>query len=107
MHIKLVSFLRFIVSSCIAELDLFRLTCNTFIFLPFSRDSGIAGARQGWMLQWILGSDGCLPGEDVCGVQVGIGAAADQGLVEVFHEAGVGDGCLAVVTALSVLFWSQ
>ena len=33
MHIKLVSFLRLIVSSCIAELDLFRLTCRTLIFL--------------------------------------------------------------------------
>ena len=40
MHIKWVSFLRLIVNSCIAELDLFKLTCNTLIFFR-SRDSGI------------------------------------------------------------------
>ena len=39
---KLVSFLRFIVNSCIAELDLFKLICKTLIeFLLFSTDSGI------------------------------------------------------------------
>ena len=41
IHIKLVSFLRLIVSSCIAEFDLFKLTCNTLMF-SFSRDSGEA-----------------------------------------------------------------
>ena len=40
MHIKLVSFLRLIVNSCIAELDLFKLTCNILIIFR-SRDSGI------------------------------------------------------------------
>ena len=44
MHIKLVSFLRLIVNSCIAELDLFKLTCNTLIFFR-SRDSGIVDAE--------------------------------------------------------------
>ena len=39
MQIKLASFLRLIVSSCIAELDLFKLTCKTLIFFC-SRDSG-------------------------------------------------------------------
>ena len=37
---KVGSFLRLIVNSCIAELDLFKLTCNTLIFFR-SRDSGI------------------------------------------------------------------
>ena len=41
MHIKLVSFLRLIVNSCIAELDLFKLICKTLIFLLCSRDSEI------------------------------------------------------------------
>ena len=41
MQIKLVSFLRLIVSSCMAELDLFKLICKTLIFLLCSRDSGI------------------------------------------------------------------
>ena len=46
MHIKLVSFLRLIVNSCIAELDLFKFICITLIFLLFSMDSAI----DGWML---------------------------------------------------------
>ena len=41
MQIKLISFLRLIVNSCIAELDLFKLTCKTLIVLFCSRDSGI------------------------------------------------------------------
>ena len=40
IHMNSVSFLRLIVSSCIAELDLFKLICRTLIFLPCSRDSG-------------------------------------------------------------------
>ena len=40
MHIKLVSFLRLIVNSCIAELDLFKLTCRTLIFLLCVKVSG-------------------------------------------------------------------
>ena len=47
MHMKLVSFLRLIVNSCIAELDLFRLTCRTLIFLLCSRDSGRGRIQQG------------------------------------------------------------
>ena len=38
-HIKLVSFLRLIVNSCIAELDLFKLICKTLISFLFSSDS--------------------------------------------------------------------
>ena len=45
MHIKFTSFLKLIVNSCIAELDLFKLICTTLIFLLFSIDSAI----DGWM----------------------------------------------------------
>ena len=95
MHIKLVSFLRLIVNSCIAELDLFKLTCKTLMFLPFPRDSGIVGARRGWLQQLILDNDGCLPGEDGRGEHAGFGAAADRDPVGVLHDDGVEDGYLA------------
>ena len=39
IQIKLVSFLRLIVNSCIAELDLFKFICIILIFIPFSRGS--------------------------------------------------------------------
>ena len=41
MHMKSVSFLRFIVSTCIAELDLFKLICLTLMFFSCSRVSRI------------------------------------------------------------------
>ena len=41
MHIKLASFLRLIVNSCIAEFDLFKFTCLTKISNLFSSDSAI------------------------------------------------------------------
>ena len=37
MEIKSVSFLRLIVSSCIAELDLLKLLCLTLMFFPLFR----------------------------------------------------------------------
>ena len=45
IHMKSVSFLRFIVNSCIAELDLFKFICTTLIFLSFSMGSVV----DGWM----------------------------------------------------------
>ena len=39
IHIKLASFLRLIVNSCIAEFDLFKFTCLTKISNLFPRDS--------------------------------------------------------------------
>ena len=65
MHIKLISFLRLIVSSCIAEFDLFKLICKTLIFLPFSRDSEASRER-------VRIGDGKLLGEDVRVVCAGI-----------------------------------
>ena len=46
MQIKLVSFLRLIVSSCMAELDLFKLTCRTLMILFCTTDSGIGGKEE-------------------------------------------------------------
>ena len=48
IHMKSVSFLRFTVNSCIAELDLFKFICTTLIF--FSRDSVI----YGWMQEAVV-----------------------------------------------------
>ena len=46
-QIKSVSFLRLIVSSCMAELDLFKLTCKTLMSLFFSRVSADKRAAVG------------------------------------------------------------
>ena len=43
MQMKLISFLRLIVNSCIAELDLFKLTCRTLMFVFCVRVSGDGG----------------------------------------------------------------
>ena len=44
-QIKSVSFLRLIVSSCMAELDLYKLICKTLMFLFLSRGSTRAAVR--------------------------------------------------------------
>ena len=74
---------RSIVSSCIAELDLFKLTCKTLMLLLWSRDSGKGrkDANDG---------GGQLSGEDVRGRRRGVDAAADRDDGKVLPEDGGG-----------------
>ena len=65
------------------------------MFLPFSRDSGIVGARWGWLQQLILDNDGCPPWEDGRVEEVGVEAAADRDPAGVLHDGGVEEGYLA------------